>query len=184
MRRATVLTAALTLAAGAIAAPASASTASAGSATDGKSPWIRYHQEDVTVAAGKGCDFDVFEKVLRDGEYYRDVATYADGTPRIQHWRGPLVMRYTNTATGKSVVADLSGRATITYYPDGGIESLTVADGASHFGSTIPDGSNLPRGVYRFGGKWTTLKLDEDGNRRVDLGPKGTAENLCGVLAG
>ncbi len=178
MRRATVLTAALTLAVGAVAAPASAAT------TDEKSPWIRYHQEDVTVAAGKGCDFEVFEKVLRDGEYYRDVATYADGTPRIQQWKGPLVMRYTNTATGKSIVVDLDGKATITYYPDGGIESLTIANGSGHFGSTIPDGSNLPRGVYRFGGKWTTLKLNEDGTRRVDLGPKGTAENLCTVLAG
>ena len=176
MRRATVLTAVLTLAASAVAAPAAA--------TESKSPWVRYHQEDVTVPAGRGCDFEVFEKVIRDGEYYRDVATYADGTPRIQHWRGPLVMRYTNTATGKSVVVDLTGRATITYYPDGAVESLTVSDNASHFGSTIPEGSNLPRGVYRFGGKWTTLKLNEDGTRRVDLGPKGTAENLCNVLAG
>ena len=179
MRRATVLTAALTLAASAIAVPASASTTT--ETTQGQ--WVRYHQEDVTVAAGKGCDFEVFEKVIRDGEYYRDVATYADGTPRIQQWKGPLRMRYSNTETGKSVDVNLDGRATITYRPDGGIESLTIANGAGHFGSTIPDGSNLPRGVYRFGGKWTTLKINPDGTRRVDLGPKGTAENLCSVLA-
>ena len=180
MRRATVLTAALTLAASAIAVPASASTPT--ETTQGK--WVRYHQEDVTVAAGKGCDFEVFEKVVRDGEYYRNVATYADGTPRIQQWKGPLRMRYTNTATGKSVLVNLDGRATITYYPNGDTESLTIANAAGHFGTTIPDGSNLPRGVYRFGGKWTTLKLNSDGTRRVDLGPHGTAENLCTTLSG
>lgn len=176
MRTASVLTGILTLAATAVAVPQAVATS--------PGPWIPYDQPDVTIAAGTGCDFEVFQKVLRDAEYYRVVSTYPDGTPHLKQWKGPLVMRWTNTETGKSVVVDLSGRATETDRQDGSTESLTVADNGSHFGARMPAGSNLPRGIYRVSGKGSSVRFNEDGTRTITLGPHGTAVNMCGALSG
>jgi hypothetical protein len=149
-------------------------------AAEAPGPWIRYHQPEVTIAAGTGCDFEVLQEVLADGEYYRDVATYDDGTPRVQQWKGPLVMRWSNTETGDSAVVDLTGRAVITYRPDGSDESITIVNG--HFGARMPAGSNVPRGVYRVGGKDSSVRFNDDGTRTLTLGRHGTAENLCDEL--
>jgi hypothetical protein len=144
-------------------------------------PWIPYEQEDVTYPAGERCEFEVFGKVLRDKEFYRDIVTYADGSPRIQLWRGPLVMRFTNMDTGYSVKRDASGQAFFEYRPDGSFEELTVQKG--HFVGGMPAGSIPSQGLFYVSGRWSSLVAHADGTRQLFLGPNGSAENLCETLA-
>ncbi|MFY9915016.1 MAG: hypothetical protein WAK18_10140 [Nocardioidaceae bacterium] len=169
--------AALALSAAALAV-APTTTASADSYD---SPWIRYHQPDVDVAAGHACSFAVHEHVLRDKEYYKVLATYADGTDQAELWKGPLVMRYTNVDTGASKVVNISGRARITYYRDGSFASITILTG--HFGATMPPGNEMAAGLYRVGGKDSAMTIEPDGKRYLVLGPHGSTEDLCAALS-
>ncbi len=155
--------------------------AATASADPDSSSWIRYHQPDVDVPAGHACSFAVHEHVLRDKEYYKVLATYEDGTHQAELWRGPLVMRYTNVDTGASKVVDISGRGRITYYPDGSFASITIVTG--HFGATIPPGNEMAAGLYRVGGKDSSMTVDPDGKRYIALGPNGSTEDLCAALS-
>ncbi len=143
--------------------------------------WVRFHQEDSTAPAGRGCTFAVDEHVVADREFFMDVATYPDGTTKTQLWKGPLVMRFTNADSGESVVRNLSGRSVVTYDADGSFSSITLLTG--HFAGTIRPGSDIPAGIYRIGGTGSTLSVEE-GVSHLALGPKGSAENLCDALAG
>ncbi len=173
----------VTAAAAALAVPGSAASAvPARTGAGHDTSWQRYHQSDVTVPAGRACDFEVFEEVVRDREFFRNVSFYADGTPKTQLWKGPLVMRYTNTETGDSVVRDISGRAVMDYAADGAWKSITIQSG--HFSGTLPAGSLPERGLFVVGGRWSSLTVNDDGSRTLVLGPRGTAENLCEDLAG
>jgi hypothetical protein len=143
--------------------------------------WIRYHQADFRVPAGEGCAFAVKEHVLRDREFYKTVSTYANGKPRTELFKGPLVMRLTNVRTGTSLRRNLSGRAIETFHRNGDFDSLTVLHG--HFGTTLPKGSEPGHGLYYVGGRWSSLSINADGTRTLVLGPHGTARNLCPALA-
>lgn len=143
--------------------------------------WIRYHQADFRVPAGEGCAFAVKEHVLRDREFYKTVSTYANGKPRTQLFKGPLVMRLTHVRNGTSIRRDLSGRAIETFRRNGDFDSLTVLRG--HFGATLPEGSRPGSGLYYIGGRWSSLSVNADGTDTVVLGPHGTARNLCPALA-
>lgn len=142
--------------------------------------WHRYHQQNVMVPAGEGCHFRVFEKVLYDREYYKTVATYDNGSPRTQLFRGPLVMRFKNLRSGAAVTRNLSGRAFFEYGRRGSF-SLTVQDG--HFGAGVHPGGTPETGIFYVGGKWSSLIEDQDGTRHLVLGPHGTSENLCHTLS-
>lgn len=170
--------AALVLSVGALAV----TPATPASAESGSSQWVRYHQPDVDVPAGHACSFAVHEHVLRDKEYYKVLATYDDGTHQAELWKGPLVMRYTNVDTGTAKVVDISGRARITYNPDGSFASITIVTG--HFGATIPPGNEMAAGLYRVGGKDSSLTIERDGKRYIALGPNGSTEDLCAALSG
>ncbi len=178
MKKLLSIAAALALSCGVLAV---APTATAAADSDG-SAWIRYHQPDVDVAAGHACSFAVHEHVLRDKEYYKVVATYDDGTDQAELWKGPLVMRYTNVDTGASKVVNISGRARITYYPDGSFASITIITG--HFGATIPPGNEMAAGLYRVGGKDSSMTVTPDGKRYIALGAHGSTEDLCAALSG
>jgi hypothetical protein len=180
MKRLTpVLALACLLAGGAIVAPPPAPAAS----TDARqNPWIRYHQPDVRVPAGEGCAFRVKEHVVRDREFYKVLATYDDGTHQAELFRGPLVMRYRNMHTGKSVVENLSGHGRVTYYRNGDFASLTVLTG--HFGTSIGPGNEQARGLYRVGGRNSSLTLTHDGHRSIALGRSGTLESICPKIHG
>ncbi len=143
--------------------------------------WTRYHQADFSYAAGEACSFGVHAKVVRDREYYKNVAFYSDGTVKIQLFKGPLVVNYKNDATGKTIRKNLSGRAFEEFNPDGSFSSITVQSG--HFGTSLPAGSQPAKGLYRVGGRWSSLTINPDGTRTVVLGPHGTIENLCVELA-
>jgi hypothetical protein len=89
-----------------------------------------------TDAPGRVCTFGVATTIVADQEQYRTLASYPDGSPKVQEFRGPLVVRYTNTSTNESVVRDLSGYGWFHYGEDGGNHAFI----ASHIGVTVPDG--------------------------------------------
>ncbi len=160
------------LAAAALAAPAGTAEAA--------SSWMPYHQEDIAYAAGDPCPFPVAGTVLEDREEYRETS-WPDGSVKTQLFRGALVIEWTNTETGESVVRDQSGKGLFRYSDDGDPESLTAQNG--HFGARLPAGSSPSQGLFYVGGKDTQVTFNADGTRTLTLGPHGTSENLCDTLA-
>ena len=156
--------------------------AAMGDAASHQTHWVRYHQADVRYSPGDVCAFAVHEHVLRDREFYKTVSRYENGNPRTQLFRGPLVMRITNVRNGVSLRRDLSGRAIEILARNGDFESLTVQSG--HFGAGLPKGSQPGRGLYYVGGRWSSVSINDNGSRSLVLGPHGTAQNLCPLLAG
>ena len=163
-------------AAPASAAPASAATASA--ATASSVPWQQYRTAPWTDAPGAVCTFGVTTSILVDQEQERILASYPNGQPKLQEFRGPLVVRYTNTSTGQSVVRDLSGYGWFHYGADGSNEALI----ASHIGVTVPVGNTgFPAGEWVLTGQ-SLVSVDSAGTISVQL-LHATAENLCTTLS-
>lgn len=154
-------------------------TTGGAAAADEKSPWIRYHQPDFTQPAGTACDFEVDAHVLRDHELYRVAETYPDGSTKREEWTGPLVIRYTNTETGKSIVRNLTGRADYVYGQDGSW-SLQLIGG--HFAGALHPGDDPGPGIYWVTGHGWAISQDADGDRWLTPG-QGRVENLCDALA-
>ncbi|MEU0220461.1 hypothetical protein ABZ281_37760 [Streptomyces sp. NPDC006265] len=61
------------------------------------------------VGAGVRCDFSVHGEPVVDEVEQRVLNTHPDGSVRRVAYRGDLVVRVTNTATGASHDADVSG---------------------------------------------------------------------------
>ncbi|WP_394844801.1 hypothetical protein LZC95_48115 [Pendulispora brunnea] len=57
-------------------------------------------------------------RVVDDQELGRNLAVDASGKPTLIEIKGDLVLSYTNTDTGKSVVRHVDGHAFISYHPD------------------------------------------------------------------
>jgi hypothetical protein len=167
------------LAAGAAATALAATPAVAGPGGDGDG-WTVFHQENIAYAAGDPCDFPVTGTVLEDREVYRETY-WPDGSVRTQTFRGTLVIEWTNTETGESVVRDQSGMGVFAYADDGTPLSLTAQNG--HFSGRLPEGSTPGEGLFYVGGKDTSVSFNPDGTRTLTLGDHGTAEDLCQTLA-
>jgi hypothetical protein len=169
----------LATAAAALIAAAASGLPSAQAATVGSSDgWLPYRTAPWTDAPGGVCAFGVTTAIVDDQEQYRTLATYPDGSPELQEFRGPLVIRYTNTSSGASVVRDLSGYAWFHYDADGGLEALV----ASHIAVTVPVGNTgFPPGEWVISGR-SEVTLDSAGAINVRL-IHATAENLCTTLS-
>lgn len=141
-------------------------------------PWHRYRTAPFTDAPGAVCPFGVRGVPVRDGEQYRTLESYADGSPELQEYRGPLYVRYTNQSTGRSVVRNLSGYGYFRFGRDGSIAALFL----SHGGVSVPVGmGNIPAGEWVFHGHFT-VQVSAAGRKDITLyGAKG--ENLCHTLA-
>ncbi|WP_194919534.1 hypothetical protein [Catenulispora rubra] len=127
--------------------PASAEAA-AGNATT-PSGWTPVTYGSLDQPAGTDCSFELKIDFPTQGVEQRISATYPDGSPLRTDFRGPLIARYTNAATGGSVDEDLSGVGTLYNFPDG--SSLwTIPD---NFGVSIKPGDpyHAP-GEYVFSG--------------------------------
>ncbi len=99
----------------------------------------------------------------------------------MQLFRGALIIQYTNVKNGTKVIRDQSGVAKEKFNRDGSFASIEVISG--YFGATLSPGSSLDAGVYYLGGQGTALFEHADGTETVKLGPDGTAQNLCPILA-
>ncbi len=146
------------------------------------SPWIPYREPDFTVAAGDACTFQVDAHVVNDHEAYRVLETYADGTDKVQSFKGLLKIAFTNHDTGRTVTKNVNGRSLIEYRSDGSFQRITVLSG--HFTTSIAPGNDVAPGVYYVSGKDSQLTLNPDGSKTLALGKNGSAENLCPALAG
>lgn len=167
---AAAMTAAMTVALTALAAPAA-------SAEAGPEPWQPYRTTDFVSPAGRSCDYDLDVTAVQDEEEYRVDARHADGSERLVEYRGTLITRFTNLATGESTVRDLSGHAWVELYPDGTMKSFT---GAGPFSIGFRDTDTYARGYYRLDGVHV-ITMDPDGTRHLTVAA-GTQENLCRTL--
>ncbi len=151
--------------------------AQAGGRTLGPEQWKPYTAQDFTSLAGVYCAFDLRVASVKDDEEVRVDARYPDGSVRVYEFRGTLVSRFTNLATGKSVVRDLSGDGVETLRADGKLESF---GGIGPFSIGFHASDPYPQGYYRLDGVHL-VTFDADGTRHmtVAFGPE---ENLCKTL--
>ncbi|HEV7647800.1 MAG TPA: hypothetical protein VGP26_06550 [Actinophytocola sp.] len=141
-------------------------------------PWQPFSATSFTAPAGRYCDFALQVTAVQDEEEVRVDARYPDGAIRVNEYRGTLVSRFTNVATGESVLRDLSGRGFEERYPDGlTLESFTVI---GPFGFGFGDGDGFAKGYYRLSGLHK-VALTRNGvkSMAVDAGPE---ENMCETL--
>ena len=168
--------AALVLAA--LGGPAFACAATASAATDSNAGWQTYRTAPWTDAPGAVCSFGVAATPVVDQEQDRTLASYPNGAPRMQEFRGPLFVQYTNMSTGASVVRDLSGYGWFHYGSDGSIDALI----ASHIGLTVGVGNaGFPAGEWVISGR-SEVTVSSSGTIGVQL-INATAENLCQTLS-
>ena len=141
-------------------------------------PWQQYRTAPWTDAPGAVCTFGVTTTILVDQEQERILASYPNGQPKLQEFRGPLVVRYTSTSTSQSVVRDLSGYAWFHYGTTGSITAFV----ASHIDVTVPVGNTgYPAGEWVLTGQ-SVVSIDSSGTINVQL-LHATAENLCSTLS-
>lgn len=173
----TVVVAAATVAATATAL-GGGTAAVAETPTVGPEPWQPYRSADFVAPAGRYCDFDLSVQAVEDEEEYRVLSRYPDGTERLVEYRGKLITRFTNLATGESAVRDLSGHAWVELYPDGvAMKSFT---GAGPFGLGFRATDPYAQGYYRLDGLHQ-ITMDPDTTRHMTI-DAGTEENMCHVL--
>lgn len=148
--------------------------------------WQPYRtQEEQVVPGAKRCGFDVKSTVEQDFEYKRTVERFPDGSPKQEEYVGPLVVRYTNLETEKSVVRDISGVAMVHYRADGSwtmdmTGRVLVGIGPDDKGQgSVPD----KQGIYVAADHArTVLTVAPDGQRT--LWSDGKVESLCRTLGG
>lgn len=139
-----------------------------------KSPWQPFRAAPFDLPAGSRCSFELRGDILRDKERIRTTKTGQ------QEVRGPLVVRYTNVATGESVVRNLTGDALIDSRADGSIARFTLLHGhlAVGLAATDPGGPAF----LVLSGRGFVVDFAPDGTRTVTPG-RGTVEDICRTLA-
>jgi hypothetical protein len=136
-------------------------------------------QGPVDHPAGEVCpfathaDFPVSDLTLR---------TWEDGTgkPVFSVESGPLVMKVTNLANGKSVVRDIGGTGTLTY-PDADDEVLSGNDWSAGFHTGDRPVHN--RWIVAYGYMSVRLTTVDGVTTRTLLKLTGPYEDLCRTLA-
>ncbi|MCF2529185.1 hypothetical protein [Yinghuangia soli] len=124
--------------------------------------------------AGTRCDFPVRSTAVLDEVVQKVIRRHPDGKPSLVAYRGPLLVRITNTVAAKSHVVDAGGSALVEYRPDGSQMWHIVGPVLTTFRE---NGGTLPRGLYRLDGVYT-LDIDATGYKILDM-PLGSADPLC-----
>ncbi|MGH3380965.1 MAG: hypothetical protein ACRDP6_40150 [Actinoallomurus sp.] len=168
---------ALTAAAGlllAAALPTAAQAASTAKA-DAGGGWQTIQESNREFAAGTVCSFALSNVVLQQDEQFRIARTYPDGSTLETDYRGPLVVQYTNEATGASAVRDLSGTAQNYVLPD----KTSVWVSQQHFGLTVHPGDPYhAAGLYVLTGP-SVFAITATG---PDILAQSQVENICDTL--
>jgi hypothetical protein len=158
-----------------VAAPfAAASPASAAPAP----PWQTYRTAPFSYAAGTVCSFGLSGTPVKDGEQYRTLESYPDGTAELNEYRGPLYVRFTNESTGQTVVRNLSGYGYFRFGDGtGSVRALFLNNG----GISVKVGNQgFPSGYWIEHGR--VLVTDNGQGSRVIHVEHATLENLCRTL--
>jgi hypothetical protein len=173
------------LAAGALAAAVAAAPATADRpATPDRSgwddlAWEPYRTPPFTSPAGQLCEFTLQADPIADEEMVATVARFPDGTPKVEAYKGRLVVRYTNVETGASTDKDLSGYAVVRYFEDGAYTMYMYGPVGVGFRGT----DRYPKGMYVLDGFHVVQTGADpvDRNREV-LVDGGTEHDICGDL--
>jgi hypothetical protein len=148
-----------------------AGTASPATAAPG---WVPAPTAPFDQAAGVTCDFAVHAEPTVDEVVTKVLQRYPDGSIHRDAYQGPLIIRVTNTETGGSYDADVSGSAIVDHAPDGA--QTWYAVGPVLLG--VHEGlGNLPRGLWVVGGVYR-LEISASGYKKVTL-IHGTVDTVC-----
>jgi hypothetical protein len=144
--------------------------------------WVPAPSTPWDVPAGARCDFPVHAEPVVDEVRTRVLARYPDGSTKREAYVGDLVLAVTNTGTGETLDADLSGSALVEYQPGGTLttNSTWYLIGPALFGFR-EGGGNRPRGIWVFDGVYT-VAFGPDGYKTVTV-HHGSERNLCTELA-
>jgi hypothetical protein len=138
--------------------------------------WEATEQGPISVPAGAVCSFPVTAEPVRQNlrlRYHYDNAGNADGYEVV----GPLIARITNTATGTSVVRNLSGQGTVLFAPDGSWDAVVNGGFLIFFRA----GDEPANDLLFFEGQ-TVLHGLPTGEKTL-LSHTGQGENVCETLA-
>jgi len=127
--------------------------------------------------AGFRCDFPVRSTPIVDEVLRHVVETRPDGEPGRVAYKGPLVLRVTNTDTGSSIDVDAGGSALVEYRADGSQSWRAIGPVMAGWGE---NGGNLPRGLYRLDGVYS-LEITAPGAKTLTMA-HGTTEPLCPLI--
>ncbi|MFI1585923.1 hypothetical protein [Embleya sp. NPDC020630] len=175
----TVLAALLGSAATAPASAADPTPTAAESTTEAPSAWEPAPPTPpFDYPAGARCDFPVHAEAILDEVVQRVLETHPDGTPKRVAYKGPLVMRVTNTDTGTHFDADAGGSAVVDYRLDGSQRWLALGPVLTTFRA---NGGNMPRGVYTIDGVYI-LDITADRTKTLTMLHGGT-DDICARVA-
>lgn len=150
------------------ASPASAATASSGG-------WVPAPTPPFDIPAGEVCDFPIHGEPVVDKVVSKVLATYPDGSTKVQLAKGPLILRITNVDNGKSHNENGSGTGLFRFATDGSFTVDVVGPLLIGFRAGL---SNVPRGFYELDGVYR-IAFGTDGFRTLTL-IHGTMRNVCG----
>jgi hypothetical protein len=146
-------------------------------AADGSyGPWQPTYQGPITAPAGVVCPFEVTAEPVREDlrvRYHYDAGGNVDGYEAS----GQLVGRITNTATGASVVRNLSGPGTVTFNPDGSYDAVVSGDFLVFFLA-----QDSPSNELLLLSGHTVLHGAPSGEKTL-VSTDGHTENLCETLS-
>ncbi|MEV5973931.1 hypothetical protein [Streptomyces sp. NPDC051921] len=148
-------------------------TAAPAAAQDPVGGWEPAPSPAWSYPAGARCDFAVRGAPVVDEVVKRTVATYADGT-KVVEYKGDLVVRVVNSATGASYDADASGRALVEVRPDRSQRWYVAGPILAGFGE---GGGNVARGLYTVDGIYT-LDVSPTGYKTLTM-LSGSTDALC-----
>jgi hypothetical protein len=179
--RAVAARTAAVLAAGALTAAVAAPASADRSAAPDRSGWDDlvwepYRSQPFTSPAGQLCDFTLAADPIADEEQVATVERYPDGSPKIEAYKGRLVVRYTNLETGASTDKNLSGYAVVQYFEDGANTMYMWGPVGVGFRET----DRYPRGMYVFDGFHAVhTRADPADRDREVLADAGTEHDIC-----
>ena len=151
-----------------------ASTAAAAGGSWGS--WEPTGQGPISVAAGAVCAFPITAEPVRQDlrlRYHYDDAGTIDGYEVV----GPLIARVTNTATGTSVIRNLSGQGIVIFAPDGSWQAVVNGGFLLFFRAT-----DEPANALLFFEGHTVLNGTSTGQKTL-VSHTAPGENLCETLA-
>ena len=142
-------------------------------AANAASPWQPFRAAPFDLPAGSRCPFELRGDIVKDKERIRTVE------PGRSEVKGLLIVRYTNLATGESVVRNLNGDALIDQRADGSIARITLVHGHLSVGLGASDPGGPAFVVLH--GRGFAVDFAPDGARTITFG-EGDVENICDTL--
>jgi hypothetical protein len=139
--------------------------------------WVPTSTPPFDIPAAVVCPFEVKGDIVKDDERMRTLATFPDGSPRVQDFAGRLVIRFTNVGTGRSVVRDASGSVRAYTLPDGTLIWQIHGNAAIPVRQTnvgFPPGDYIVRGDF-------VLIIHPDHQKELPV-QLGTRENICQTI--